>query len=119
MNIALDIIVFLIIIAIIVILTWGGLTNWTFKSQSYITGAPKPFNIVIPPQTQPPQTQPPQTQPPQTQSPKPCSKNSYQHKHQIPNRTCYGHGDYPVCRFVTGRQSGLPVIMITRLIKNA
>ena len=31
MNIAIDIILFLIIIAIIVILTWGGITDWTFK----------------------------------------------------------------------------------------
>ena len=89
MNIAIDIILFLIIIAIIVILTWGGITDWTFKSQSYISGAPKPFNIVIlptkSPQTPPPQTPPPQTPPPQTT----CPPNTLTQEQLFPGN-CYG-----------------------------
>ena len=48
MSIVLDIFLFLIIIAIIVVLLWGGLTNWTFKSQ---VSPPSTYIITIPPQT--------------------------------------------------------------------
>ena len=75
MNIALDIFLFLIIIAIIVILLWGGLTNWTFKSQG--SASPSTYIISLPPQTLPPQTL--------TSSNSPSS-NSYPHTSSMPTK---------------------------------
>ena len=116
MNIALDIFLFLIIIAIIVVLLWGGLTKWTFKSQG--SASPSTYIVTIPPQTLPPQTPPPpppqtppppppqtppppppQTPPPQTPPPQ-CQQNTYKSLTDIPSG-CYNITNNPDCPYTT------------------
>jgi len=99
MSIVLDIFLFLIIIAIIVVLLWGGLTNWTFKSQ---VSPPSTYIITIPPQTpSPPQIRPP---PPQIRPlpirPPQCPQNTYKSLDNIPSG-CYNVTNNPDCPYTT------------------